>query len=146
MSTNYRDWLQSFDHDDHGKAAVAALDDLGRLSLRSRTLLLPILTEAVLMLRRGEARTVERAVNVSCVFEGATTLDTRRRLLDASFALGDGRRVAWAEATVADHRERIEYLTAHITGLRLTIGQHEGAIALIEAHHVTCLAEVEAAA
>ena len=142
----YREWLAQFDHEDHGKAAVEALDDLGRLSGRARELLLPIVTEAILMERRKAVSLVERSVPVSMIFNGETSLGQRAKRLEQTFALGDGRRVSWAEATVPDHRERIAYLEVHMRGVMMTVSRHSEAIEAIEAAGVSCLAEIGVAA
>src|SRR5690606_31729337 len=76
--TDYREWLASFDEiEDNGKAAEAALDDLGQLTARARSLLLPILTEAFLMARRTRTRRAERAVPIRSVLTGSTSLERR---------------------------------------------------------------------
>jgi len=144
--SDYKHWLRTFDHDDEEKAATDALDDLGRLNQVARSLLLPILAEAILMVRRDDARTVERQFDLSRVFSGETTLDQRATRLSQSFVLGDGRRVTWDEATEEDHRARIEYLSVHVRGVLETISRHEEAIGLIREHGVSCLGEIEVAA
>lgn len=143
---DYLEWLRSFDQDDHGKAALAALADLGRLTGRARDLLLPILTEAVLMARRSDTRGVERAIPVGRVFAGETTLDERRKRLEQTFVLGDGRRVSWLEATEADHLARVEYLQKHVAGLERTINEHLLAVAQLHEFGVSCLGEIGDAA
>lgn len=140
----YREWLASFEHDDHGKAAEAALNDLGRLNERARGLLFPILREAILMERRKQANAVERSVPIDRIFNGETTLDQRTRRLEQTFVLGDGRRVSWAHATVEEHRQRIEFLQVHVRGVMDTIARHEEAIEAIVAAGVSCLAEIAA--
>lgn len=145
--SDYMDWLRSFDEiEDNDKAAVAAVDDLGRLNQRARSLLLPILGEALLMARRSATRRVERTTPISAVFDGETSLDRRQARLAATFPLPDGRRVSWLEATEADHQARIDYLRMHIAGVERTIGEHEDAVAAIREHGVACLAEIEGAA
>lgn len=146
MSTT-QEWMAEFDHiEDNGKAAVEALNDLGRLSKRTRTLLLPILTEAFLMYRRTATRNVERRVPVEAVFTDQTSLEQRRHRLEATFALPDGRRVSWDDATEAEHLARIGYLQKHIAGIEETIDSHRAAVALIREHGVSCLAEIGEAA
>lgn len=145
--SDYREWLASFDEiEDNGKAAEAALDDLGRLTARARSLLLPILTEAFLMARRTRTRRAERAVPIRSVLTGSTSLERRASRLALTFPLPDGRRVSWLEATEADHLARIEYLRVHIRGVEHTIRQHEEAVEAIRSNGVSCLAEIEGAA
>ena len=140
-------WLREFDEiSDNGKAAIAALDDLHIRGERTRSLLLPIVTEAVLMARRKVTRQHERTVPIDSIYDGQTTLSARQALLDQSFALGDGRYVTWGEATEADHLARINILAAHIEGVQKTIDQHETAISFIHQRGVSCLGEIEVAA
>ena len=146
--SEHREWLRSFAEawEDDSKAAEEALGDLGRLSQRARGLLLPILSEAVLMVRRADTRQVERATPVRAVWEGETSVERRRLRLEQTFPLPDGRRVSWLEATVADHLARIEYLRLHIAGVERTIAEHEDAIELIQRLGGSCLGDVEGAA
>ena len=144
----HKEWLRSFAEvwEDDDKAAEAALDDLGKLNQRARGLLLPVLSEAVLMVRRADTRQVERATPVRAVWDGETSLERRRQRLEQTFPLPDGRRVSWLEATVADHLARIEYLRLHIAGVERTIAEHQDAIDLIQRLGGSCLGDVEGAA
>ncbi len=58
VESDYRVWLRSFDDDDAGKAAEAALDALPPLTDRARGLLFPILERAIL---KERMRTVAEA-------------------------------------------------------------------------------------
>lgn len=138
------EWLDSFAGiDDQYKAAEAALDSLGKQSQWVRTVLYPILVEALVIHRRQITRGVERQTPIGTVYAGETTIDQRRKRLEATFPLGDGRRVTWSEATRSEHEERIAYLERHIAGTRRTIDEHLAAIDLIDQHGVTCLADIE---
>lgn len=143
-TTDYREWLDSFAGiNDQFKAAEAALDSLGRQSQRVRSLLYPILVEALVIHRRSTTRNVERQTPLGKVYGGETTIDQRRKRLESTFALPDGRRVAWSEATRTDHEERIAYLERHMQGVQRTIDEHRTAIDLIDQHGVTCLADID---
>ena len=140
---DYQGWLDSFESiEDNKAAAVAAADDLGRLSQRARTLLLPILSEAFVIHRGNIRRAVEHKTPIMTVFSGETTVEARRERLENTFPLPDGTRVDWSSATVEQHELRIAYLESHIAGVRRTIEEHEKAIAMIEEYGVTCLGEI----
>lgn len=145
--SDYREWLDSFDEfEDEGKAAEEALNDLGRLSSRSRELLWPVLKDAFWVHRRSKTRSVERRISLGSVYSGESSVDQRRVRLERTFALPDGRRVSWAEATEEDHLARIAYLEKHVSGIRQTMGEHQRAVDLIREHGVSCLAEIGEAA
>ncbi len=144
------EWLQSFTQENRYEAAEAALTEL-RVSKKARTLLVPIIAEALLMHRRNDTRTVERSVPISAVLAGETSLDVRRSRLQQTVPLVSGgsltgKRVRWGDMTVEQHRERIAFLNRHIKGVQRTIGEHEQAVAAIEAAGVSCLNDLEAAA
>jgi hypothetical protein len=73
-------------------------------------------------------------------------LKTTRELRAAVFALGDGTRTTWGAATVGQHRQRIEALTANAAGIVETATRHRAAIRMIENGGVKCLAELAEAA
>lgn len=60
-------------------------------------------------------------------------------LLTVVFATGDGRKVTWGEATLEDHRKRIEMLTKHIKGNVQTIRLHEYAAQILRDTQASCL-------
>jgi hypothetical protein len=60
-----------------------------------------------------------------------TRLEVTADLLASLFAVGDGRRVTWAEATKDDHRQRIEMLSANITANAEAAARHQIAIQII---------------
>lgn len=135
-------------HDDDGDAAEAYLKAIGvRPSAAEQ--LHPVIEWAIAHQRRRDVRTVERAAFGSRRRTLGNVVDSvgeRKRLLDASFALGDGRFVRWGEATIADHEARVAFLEAHVAGVRTTIDRHLEAVALLHAHGVTCLDELTEAA
>jgi len=66
-------------------------------------------------------------------------LEVTAELLATTFALGDGSRVTWGDATVEQHTQRVEMLLASAGGTIETAGRHSAAIQMIEAHGATCL-------
>jgi hypothetical protein len=79
-------------------------------------------------------------------FREKVRLELTAELLSSSFSLGDGRKVLWGRATVADHRQRVALLVGQAEGTLRTAALHEEAIALIEASGVECLSDVRAVA
>lgn len=59
-------------------------------------------------------------------------LEVTEELLASSFALGDGRRVTWAEATVEDHETRIKLLQTNAVKNIETASKHQAAISMLE--------------
>jgi hypothetical protein len=70
----------------------------------------------------------------------------RSALMQSTFPLGDGTRVAWGQATVDDHRQRVAFLAAMRDGITNTIASHLDAVDAIEAAGVSCLDEIDLAA
>jgi hypothetical protein len=66
-------------------------------------------------------------------------------LLDTVFATGDGTRVSWREATVAQHEDRIDMLTKMIAGTSETAAMHMRAVEMIKDAGVDCLGQIGAA-
>lgn len=58
------------------------------------------------------------------------------------FALGNGRKVTWADATVAEHEQRAAMLRAQIAGIGETIRRHEDAIRVLNESGASCLKEL----
>ena len=129
-------------HDDTATArAILRAADVPR---KAEELLLDLVANEVWSVRRAHTRSMERKLfrrNVGN--EAADPLGARMKLLAETFALPDGRRVAWGEATIDDHRERIEMLNKLAGGINETISRHEQSIADIVAAGVKCLAEIE---
>lgn len=67
-------------------------------------------------------------------------------LFNQSFALGDGNKVTWEQATVEQHRARVAYLTKIRDGIDRTIAQHLAAIEALEASGASCLGDIQEAA
>lgn len=69
-------------------------------------------------------------------------LELKRELLQARFALPDGRSVTWGEATAADHQSRIAYLLTQAGGTVATANRHKAAIEILRQHHAHTLNQV----
>ena len=69
-------------------------------------------------------------------------LEVTEELLSSVFALGDGRRVTWGEATVDDHKTRIVMLENQMIGTGQTASLHMKAIEMIQSNGVMKLADV----
>lgn len=61
----------------------------------------------------------------------------------ARFALGNGDRVEWGLATIAQHQERINVLYKNVQGLNETIERHKKAIQLIKENNISCLNDLK---
>lgn len=77
-------------------------------------------------------------------FANKIRFDITAELLDSIFSTGDGTRVTWREATVAQHQERIDSLSKHIAGTAETAAMHQRAVQMIESAGVQTLGEVPA--
>lgn len=133
------------DVDDDVTATELLFDDLGA-NPRTRTALFGLVLQAIRHERRHLTRNVERAARVETRNGLGVSHDAvlaRKELREQTFALGDTQRVRWGEATVEQHRQRIEMLDAMRLGLEKTIARHAAAIEQIQAAGVTCLDEIE---
>jgi hypothetical protein len=72
-------------------------------------------------------------------------LETTEELLATFFALGDGTKVSWGDATVEQHQQRIALLVKDIAGTTETAARHQAAIRMIEEAGVRRLADLGAA-
>ncbi len=73
-------------------------------------------------------------------------LETTAELLETIFALGDGSKTTWGQATVWQHQQRIQMLAKNAAGIVETAALHSAAISMIETAGVACLAEISAVA
>lgn len=139
---------------DHVTRALDRAPELDDLALAREVIaeldpsdLTPLVARVVAQHRRARTRHLERiAFNPQMTADPDAEHDrmsARKQLIAESFPLGDGRFVTWGDATIADHEQRIDLLTANQLGLAATIARHRDAIALITAHKVTCLADLE---
>ena len=113
--------------------------------------LLPLLVEEVESHQRRRVRMVERRAFGESGSGVSRSVAERARprlseVYSEMFALYDGRRVSWGEATVEQHRQRIERLQLQRQSIGRTIERHEEAIRLCEEHGVDRLADIDEAA
>lgn len=92
--------------------------------------------------QRRQVRIAEAMTEAVMKFAAEIRLETTRELLDSVFALGDGQRTTWGEATVAEHRQRISLLITGAAGTVETAARHQAAIRLIEEAGVSRLADL----
>jgi hypothetical protein len=125
--------------DDPAQTAERIVNAL-RLSSLQADILGTLIGDYCQQYERGRVRNVEAQATRSGKRVDPT--GERRQLLDESFAVGDGRRVKWGEATVADHRARIEMLTKLRDGIDATLVRHMDAISQLEQAHARCLNDI----
>lgn len=63
-------------------------------------------------------------------------------LLAQRFALGDGVKVAWGEATIEQHEQRVHMLRGLVNGTLATIKRHEEAVERLRSAGAKCLNEL----
>lgn len=68
--------------------------------------------------------------------------ETTAELLNTVFATGDGTRVSWRDATVAQHEERVDMLTKMIAGTSETAAMHIAAVRMIKDAGVETLGHI----
>lgn len=118
-----------------------------KLSARQREYLAPLVLQWCANMERGRVRQIERSTAITHrAGKVADRTAERQSLMAETFTLGDGRRIAWGTATVAQHEERITFLARYRNGITATIDRHTQAISAIRAAGVTCLAEIAVAA
>lgn len=128
------------DHD----AAMNALKIL-KVTEPALSMLSPLVIRDVQIFRRSATHATEAEVPMpepASKDASKTSPLLRAELLAETFALGDGRRVRWGEATEEDHAARIEFLTRQIRGTQQTIGRHASAIDLLREHEAKCLDQI----
>ena len=87
-------------------------------------------------------RHVARMVDLIAEFRQEIRLEVTAELLETQFALGDGRRVTWGEATEADHRKRIALLSNNAAANLEVAARHEVAIQMLADAGLSCLSEM----
>lgn len=75
-------------------------------------------------------------------YKDALRMEWTDELLASSFALADGTRVLWGEATVEQHRERVGMFTANAATNLQGAARHEAAIESLETAGAACLNEL----
>lgn len=134
-TVTFRDLMESNAADSIDETAVRVEAAL-RLSKLQRQVLHVMIRDAVRLEWRNATRLVEPRVSGGTP---AAPAQDRADYVGERFALGDGRYVLWGEATVDDHRQRIDMLAKLRLGLERTIAAHEDAVAQILAADVKCL-------
>lgn len=111
---------------------ATAANFLDSLKVRgeAKKILLPIVASTVGHIFRHRVRWIEQAVQSQAVQSPVAGEErvSYQDFLRESFALYDGRRVRWADATIADHEQRISMLTSMRDGLNVTIARHQAAV------------------
>lgn len=138
--------VNALDADPDVDAALVAENLLAQVTKRE---LLPLLVDEVESHQRRRVRMVERRAFGQAGGTGVPSLVERSRprlteVYGEVFALYDGRRVSWGEATVAEHRQRLERLRVQRHAIGRTIERHEEAVRLCEEFGVDCLADLDA--
>lgn len=88
---------------------------------------------------RAAHKLTERLTEAIETFASAVRADWTEQILSASFALPDGTRVLWGEATVEQHKARRDFLLSQASGTLETAGRHDAAIKDLMSFRVTCL-------
>lgn len=136
--------LSDLSHDPDPNVATA--EAIAKLGVTGDTaeILWPAVLNYFRDLRRSGVRQAERTM-MRAVRDGVPAREavTAAGLLHRGFALPSRLGIVlWKDATVADHRERIEFLRRKVAGIEATVRRHEWAITTITAAGVTCLADL----
>ena len=123
--------------EDDPDTTTSRICDALNLSSRQREVLSLLVYEFCLQYERGRVRRVEQ--QATRVGRKVDPTGERRQLLDETFGIGDGRRITWGEATVADHQARADMLAKMRDGLDATIARHLDAIAQLQQANARCL-------
>lgn len=135
-----------------GKPDAAAAYVMHRLQLNElqRQVLWSIIVGECRNIDRNRVRSIERDAddkpNQRRIGTPVNPTARRSQFLQSTFALPDGRRVTWGEATIQDHEARIAYLSKQQKGIGETIGLHRSVINEIKTAAVTCLNEARSVA
>lgn len=92
--------------------------------------------ERMQALRERQQRRLE---DIQAAYTAELRMEWAEELLSKLFALGDGTQVAWGEATIEQHEQRIELLMGNILGNIDTLKRHQLAVELLTERGVTCL-------
>lgn len=116
----------------------------GRLQLDrlQAAVLWPVILEQCRTIARNSTRRLEQATKPQRVGRAADPTGDRLRCMKETFTTGDGRRVYWGEATIADHQMRIDYLARMRDGIDNTVQRHREAIQQLKASGASCLNEL----
>lgn len=108
-------------------------------------ILWPVILDRCRTIDRNNVRRVEQAAKPNKPGKQVNPTAERAALMTQSFALGDGRRVSWGEATIADHEARVAFLSRKRSGLDDTIQRHRGVIDQLKQAGASCLNEISEA-
>lgn len=141
--SKFTDMVAAQRDDTPADAASAILTKLKVIG-EARAVLLPVVINAVATLHRGQVRRIERIASgvreePDTAPQSMTRHEARIALARKTFVTAAGETVYWGQATVAQHRSRMELLATMANGINETISLHADAIAEIELHGVTCL-------
>ena len=117
-----------------------------RLSNDQRMFLWALIRSAVDNVKRNDVRQLEKAAKPGKFGRPVNPTEDMQRLTDETFALGDGSRVRWGDATIKQHEARIDYLAKQRDGIDATIQRHRAVIEQLRAAGVSCLNELKDAA
>ncbi len=137
-----QDWLSGADQIDDPEAATSLLLESAGITGEGADLVRPLVRQEVVNRRRARTRHLERTSMIGLRVVSESVVTQRAKLANEFFVLADGRLVSWAQATVADHEERIAMQLRLIGGIEETIVRHREAIDVISEAGVSCLAEV----
>lgn len=89
-----------------------------------------------------EAKKIAKLSSLLTEYRDQLRITWTDELLKATFAMPDGSRVLWGEATVDQHRERVSMLMGNVAGNLEAAARHEKAVEEIEAASVQTLNEL----
>lgn len=90
----------------------------------------------------SDARLYRKLAELVKEHDDQIRLEVTTELLNSVFALGDGTRVTWGDATVEQHQQRIDLLTGMAAGTLETAARHHAAISMLEEAGATCLKQL----
>lgn len=140
----FRDWVRQNPN--------AAINELAQRAIEEHPeLIVPVIVEEIEHIRRMGVREQESVAVTSflkAMGSGGQGIGTRvnakgepvRLVLPSEpFALGNGLKVTWGEATIEQHKQRIGMLRAMMLGTQQTMKLHEGAVKSLKATGALCL-------
>lgn len=125
------------------EAADRVLGSVAKAQLAA--LVRPLLVLEANRVARSLVRGIEREMD-DRIAHGEDPISVRRKLSAETFALPNGTRVAWLDATAADHRARARWQMKLAGACSADADRHLAAALAIEAAGASCLREIESAA
>lgn len=145
VTPTFRDLVEELWSEDHQITAKKIADRL-KLSTEARKVLMPVIGNSCRIVHREVARHIEHSYDPSvdrAIHPDADTIEERTKFLGSWFMLGTtGEKVYMADATVAQHRARIEFLDSLRIGITQTINMHLAVIVRITEAGVTCFGDL----